>query len=155
MPVHTRHFLVDGEEIRPLPRSVSERLRGGEARLPAYAGRDLHVVDVTIEVSRRAPVKVREIGTAILSFDERGALRSRLLEQLRASLSASRTGRVPARARWTLSKAQVERITDLALGRAKSKLKPPRAAALSGAAPDRRPPRRAARRQVAAEHRGE
>lgn len=128
MTVNTRHFLVDGDEIRPLAQAANERLRRGEIRLPGYAGRDLHVVDVSVEVRDRAPVRVRDIRTAVLSLDERGALRSRLLEELRASLAASRTGRVPG-ARWSLSLTQRERATELALGRVRSKLKSPRAVA--------------------------
>jgi hypothetical protein len=133
MTVTTRHFLVDGDEIRPLTRSIIDRLRRGEARLPRYAGRDLHVVDAKVEVERRKPVRLREVGTMILSLDERGGVRSRLLEDLQASLAQSKTGRVPARAHWTLSQAQLARVTDLALGRASSKLKPPRATGEPGA----------------------
>lgn len=147
MTVTVRHFLVDGDEIRPLTRSVIDRLRRGDARLPRYAGRDLRVVDATVEVERRKPVRIRAIATMILSLDERGALRSRLLEDLQASLAQSRTGRVPARVRWTLSRAQLDRVTDLALGRAASKLKPPRAS--DGPGPRRR------RARVAAQNRRE
>lgn len=133
MGVSTRHFLVTGDEIRPLTQSVNDRLRRGEAVLPGYAGQDVHVVDVAVEVKDGAPVRVRDISTTILSLDGRGALRSRLLEDLRAALSASRRGRAPAPARGSPSPAQLDRVTDLALGRAKSKLKPPRAVAEPGA----------------------
>lgn len=155
MTVSTRHFLVDGDEIRPLAQAASERLRRGETRLPGYAGRDLHVVDVSVEVRNRTPVRIRDISTAILSLDERGALRSRLLEELRASLAASRTGRAPGcapgRARWSLSPTQRERVTELALGRVRSKLKSPRAVAstdgrvLAGRAQALRPGKRGRR----------
>lgn len=160
MPLGIRHFLVDDDAIRPLTQSVSDRLRRGGAALPEYAGRDLHVVDVTVEIKNRAPVKVRKVGTAILSLDEHGALRSRLLEDLRASVNASRTGRVPARARWSPSKAQLERITELALGRAKLKLKPPKATTVPDAGSAGRPAavrrsRRPRRRNVATANVGE
>ncbi|HTP83395.1 MAG TPA: hypothetical protein VMQ11_10640 [Alphaproteobacteria bacterium] len=133
MTVSTRHFLFQGDEIRPLTQNVLERLRRGEVRLPAYAGQDLRVVDVSIEVKERRPVKVRRITAAVLSLDETGALRSRLLEDLRASLSASRRGRTPARQRWAPSQAQLDRVTELALARRRPKLKPPRATALAAA----------------------
>lgn len=160
MPLSTRHFLVDGDEIRPLTQSVNDRLRRGEAVLPGYAGRDLRVVDVTVETKDRTPVKVRDVNTAALSLDERGGLRSRLLDDLRASLTASRTGRAPARARWAPSKAQLDRITELALGRARSKLKPPKASAASEterrARPAAaRPARRSRRRNIATSKVGE
>lgn len=156
MSVGTRHFLVDDDEIRPLTQSIADRLRRGEALLPGYAGRDLHVVDVTVELDRRRPVKVRGISTAILSLDAHGALRSRLLEDLRAALAQSRIGRVPRQAQWTPSQAQLERITDLALGRAKPKLRPPRTSAAD--APPRRgssAPRAGPRVRVATRNRGE
>ncbi|MBV8536768.1 MAG: hypothetical protein JO128_14305, partial [Alphaproteobacteria bacterium] len=101
MTVSTRHFLVQDDEIRPLTQNVLERLRRGEMRLPGYAGQDLHVVEVSIELKDRTPVKVRGITTAVLSLDQHGALRSRLLEDLQASLSASRTGHAPAAKRWS------------------------------------------------------
>ncbi len=148
MTVSTRHFLVSGDEIRPLPQSLNDRLRRGDTSLPGYAGQELHVADVTVEIRDRAAVKIRDIHTAILSLDDRGALRSRLLDELRASLSESRTGRLPRHATWSPSKAQLDRITELALGRTKSKLKPPRASA-AAAAPRGEPQRHASGRRVA------
>lgn len=133
MSVTTRHFLVEGDEIRPFPQSLYDRLRRGEAVLPRYAGRDLHVVDVAVEIERRAPVRIRKIGTAILSLDEQGGLRSRLLEELRASLKQSRSGSAPVPAGWSPSKAQLDRVTALALARTTPKLKPPRAGAAAAA----------------------
>jgi hypothetical protein len=129
MTVSTRHFLVHDDEIRPLTQSVLDRLRRRELRLPVYAGRNLHVVDVSVELKDRTPVTVRGVATTILSLDEKGAVRSRLLEDLRASLSASRSGHTPARERWSPSRAQLDSITDLALARRTSKLKSPRATA--------------------------
>jgi hypothetical protein len=127
MTISTRHFLVHDDEIRPLAQNILHRLRRGDVRLPGYAGQDLHVVDVSVEMKARTPVKVRGVTTAVLSLDDKGALRSRLLEDLRASLSASRTGYAPARDRWSPSQAQLDRITELALARRPSKLKSPRA----------------------------
>ena len=139
MTVSRRHFLVHDDEVRPLTQSVLERVRRGALRLAAYAGRDLHVVEVSVELKDRTPVKVRGVTTTILSLDEEGAVRSRLLEDLRASLSASRSGHAPARVLWSPSRAQLDSITDLALARRKSKLKPPRATAVpTPARPSRR-----------------
>ena len=129
MTVSTRHFLVHDDEVRPLTQNVLDRLRRGELRLTGYAEEDLRVVEVSVEVKDRTPVKVRKITAAVLSLDDKGALRSRLLDDLRASLSASRTGHAPARDRWLPSQAQLDRITELALARRKSKLKSPRATA--------------------------
>ena len=134
MTISTRHYLVHDGEIRPLTQSTLDRLRRGELRLPGYAGQDLHVVDVRVEVQKRAPVKIRDMTTSLLSLDGQGALRSRLLEDLQASLAASRTGRGAAPPRWAPSQALRDRIADLALDRSASKLKSPRAAAAASTA---------------------
>ncbi|HTY69760.1 MAG TPA: hypothetical protein VMH36_24110 [Alphaproteobacteria bacterium] len=143
MTISTRHFLVHDGEIRPLTQNVLHRLRRGDVRLPGYAGQDLHVVDVSVEMKERTPIKVRGVTTTVLSLDDKGGLRSRLLEDLRASLSASRTGRAPGRERWSPSPAQLDRITELALARRPSKLKSPRAIpdATPGRGRSRRPRR--------------
>lgn len=131
MTLSTRHFLVHDGEIRPLTQSILDRLQRGELRLPGYAGQDLHVVGVRVEVDKRTAVKIRDVTPSVLSLDDRGALRSRLLEDLRASLSASRGGGTAAPARWSPSRAQLDRIQDLALGRSTSRLRPPRAMAVA------------------------
>ncbi len=126
MTLSTRHFLVNDDEVRPLTQTVNERLRRGEMRLPQYAGRELHIVDVTVEIENRVPKKLRNIESATVSLDEHGTVRSRLLDDLKASLATAR-GKTSARwARWSPSKAQIDRITALALGRSKSRLRPPR-----------------------------
>ena len=125
MTLGIRHFLIDDDEVRPLTHALRDRLRRGEARFPQYAGRDLHVVDVTVEIVNRRPVRVRSLEAATLSLDRDGGQTSRLLDDLRASLATAR-GRAPARRRWSPSKAQIDRITDMALGRRKSKLRSPR-----------------------------
>jgi hypothetical protein len=128
MTMSIRHFLVDHDEVRPLTQSVNDRLRRGEARLPRYAGRDLHIVDVTVELDNRTPVKVRGVQSATVSLDERGAVRSRLLADLKASLATTRSRRSAERSQWSPSKAQLEHIEALALGRMKTLLRSPRAA---------------------------
>jgi hypothetical protein len=131
MTMSIRHFLVDHDEVRPLTQSVNDRLRRGEARLPRYAGRDLHIVDVTVELDNRTPVKVRGVQSATVSLDERGAVRSRLLADLKASLATTattRSRRSAERSRWSPSKAQLKQIEALALGRMKTLLRSPRAA---------------------------
>lgn len=126
MTLSTRHFLVNDDEVRPLTQVVNERLRRGETRLPQYAGRDLHIVDVTVEIENRVPMKVRKVESATVSLDEHGEVRSRLLDDLRASLATARGKASAQRARWQPSKTQLDRITALALGRTKSRLRPPR-----------------------------
>jgi hypothetical protein len=128
MTVSTRHFLVDRDEVRPLSQSLNDRLRRGEARLPQFAGRDLHIVDVTVEIEKRTPVKVRNVTSATISLDEQGALRSRLLSELKATLATARGRQSAQRAQWSPSKAQLSEIEALALGRSKTLLRSPRAA---------------------------
>ena len=123
--MRTRHFLVADGEIRPLPRATIEKLRRGEARLPAYAGRELHILELTLELKNRAPVKVREIVPSTVALDEDGRIKSRLAEDLRASLRLAR-GHKP-RADWSPSRAEADRASALALGREKAKLRPPKA----------------------------
>ncbi len=127
MSISTRHFLVDADEVRPLGQSLNDRLRRGEARLPQFAGRDLHIVDVTVELANRMPVKVRGIKAVTVSLDEHGALRSRLLADLKASLATARRPQSASRGQWSPSKAQRDEIESLALGRSKTLLRSPRA----------------------------
>jgi hypothetical protein len=119
MGVGMRHFVVDGEELRPLPERTLTGLREGAVRLPRYAGQELHVVDVTVELRDRTPVAVREVAGRVLPLDEHGRMKSQLLDQLRASLRKTKLKG------WQPSEAQIARARELALGKVKAKRRPP------------------------------
>jgi hypothetical protein len=119
MSTGIRHFLVDGAEVRPVSERVLHDLRERQGRLPRYAGRDLRLLDLTVELRDRIPVEVRDVTASTLPLDEQGRLKSQLLDQLRASLRQAKPK--PA---WQPSREQIERATALAFGRLKSKRQP-------------------------------
>jgi hypothetical protein len=119
MSVGMRHFVVDGDELRPLPERTLAGLREGVLRLPRHAGQELQVVDVTVELRDRAPVEVREVAGRVLPLDEHGRMKSQLLDQLRASLGKTKLKG------WQPSAAQISRARELALGKVKAKRRPP------------------------------
>jgi hypothetical protein len=118
VPVGTgiRHFLVDETEVRPVSDRVLHDLRERLVRLPRYAGRDLRLLELTVELRDRMPVGVRDVAATTLPLDDQGRLKSQLLDQLQGSLR-----RAKPKAAWQPSRAQIEQATALAFGRMKSK----------------------------------
>jgi hypothetical protein len=125
MSQSTRHFLVTGDEIRPLPQKLHDQVRQHAVRLPRYAGRTLHLLDVTVELDRGKPKKVRGITPAVLPLDDDGWVASTLKKDLKAALRGEHREGPP----WSPSKVMVDRATRLALSQTRSRLRPPLSAA--------------------------
>ncbi len=122
----TRHFIIDDGAIRPLPQKLHDQVRRHAVRLPRYAGRTLQILDVTVELDRGKPKKVRSVTPADLPLDDDGWVASTLKKDLKAALRGEDRGQSPS---WSPSKALVERATRLALSQARSRLRPPLSAA--------------------------
>lgn len=101
--------------MRPIAQGLLTRLRGVDAMLPRYAGRELKLLDVAVALRDGRPARVLSISPTRLKFDAHGRVRSPLHDQLRASLRAD-----PAALRWKPTRQEIARATALALGRARS-----------------------------------
>jgi hypothetical protein len=117
----TRHFLVEDGRLRPIAGRTLYDLKRRDAALPQYAGHDLHVLDVAVEVARGKPARIREIGAETVALDAHGWIKSELAALLRAALRGAHPGK------WRPSSQDIARARALALGRAKSLRGPPRA----------------------------
>lgn len=96
MGFSTRTFFIDGETILPVPRVRFERVVYGEESLPEYAGQQVQVAEVTVELVKRQPVGSVCESYYWLPFDASGfADESALLEHANVALEASLGSRFP------------------------------------------------------------
>lgn len=85
-----RTFFIDGETILPVPRARFERVLYGDESLPEYAGQQIQVAEVSVELAKREPTGAFHESYYWLPFDGSGfADKSALLEHASVALEAT------------------------------------------------------------------
>lgn len=89
MGLSMRTFFVEGETISPVPQARFERIVFGEESIPRYAGQQIQVAEIAVELANREPTGSYRESYYWMPFDASGfADKSRLLEHARTALEA-------------------------------------------------------------------